>query len=117
MSDRRKLGWGHCHLFLGHLLCARPCRTLAHTISSRVGTAVLGGSLPEGTRRGAAYHKRTVSSSGILDVRRSLFKDQDWNLVLQDTWVQLVRGNGENVPSGREESSRGGEGGMAMACS
>lgn len=104
-------------MFLEHLLCARPCRTLAHMILSRVGTAVLGGGLTEGTRRGAAYHKRTMSSSGNLDVRRSLFKDEDWNLVLQDTWVQLVRGKGENVPSGREERSRGGEGGMAMACS
>lgn len=46
-----------------------------------------------------------------------MLKDEDLNLVLQDPWVQRVRGKGENVPSGREERSKGGEGGMAMDCS
>lgn len=48
---------------------------------------------------------------------RSLLKDKDLNLVLQDKWVQLVRGKGEKIPLGREERSKGGEGGMAVECS
>lgn len=51
-----------------------------------------------------------------LEGRGLLKEDKDLNLVLQDEWVRLVRGQ-ENIPSGREDKSKGGEGGMAMDCS
>lgn len=55
---------------------------------------------------------KELSFKVSLEARRNLLKeDEDLNLVLQDEWVQLVRGKGENIPSGGEERSKGGEGG------
>lgn len=46
-----------------------------------------------------------------------LEEDGGFNWVFWVEWVQLGRGKGENVPSGREARGKGGEGGMAVGCS
>lgn len=45
-----------------------------------------------------------------------LEEDVGFSWVFRDEWVQLGRGKGENVPSGREARGKGGEGGMAVGC-
>lgn len=64
------------------------------------------------SRRGGACLKE-LSSNVSLEGRRSLLKE-DEDLVLQDVWVQPDRGKEENIPSGREERNKGGEGGMTI---